>query len=1055
MENRGQFGGNQSIPDIIDPGITIPIYDDVPSNPNEEVNSQQPQKLGSYRVRAGKFSNTLSNLLPSISAKLHHNKKAPNGKTADGMLTVEEEMQQNDMQFRMSGEMMRVASSEKLMAANGAMPLDRQQQHLTPPMESEKLVHFPSTNEYLMNAPRRSNDSYTLGTSFSQTVSRTRNNTMSSQITSISSMAPGPVSAGAIWSNSAPNANDSFQQTQNSTATPSVQDYQQTQYYDQVASPSAHRTISYDPNVSSHNKSNNMLNVPNSTMWSNPNTARQRSGSTNSSIYTDAMQYDQQSIYSHAQSNYTANQAYHDSPLVIDEIDPRSINWVSNDPNVPSMNRINNLLPTATISISNVYPLQDQQPHLNNAVNLTSTSLATLCSKFGEVLSARTLAGINLAIVEFTSVEAATTAMDALQGKEVSMIGAPSFVAFAKILPMHQQTAYYNKQVSNQMEQAPQPLLHEQLYNGSINLQQQGNVSIPVFSQHPQQGQMQSHGSQGQNHNQQYNQGHMSHAGHSHSASLEREQCPFPLPAPPIKGRMDELRGIINSFNVKTSEPQITNLLNGVINFQGTKDTSNFGPVAKPTNNKEFEISKLRELRKAIDSDSMSQLDLEQLAICMLDDLPELSSDYLGNTIVQKLFESCSDIIKDIMLRKTSKYIASMGVHKNGTWACQKIITMAHTPRQINLVTDGIKNYCTPLFDDQFGNYVIQCVLKFGFPWNNFIFESIIANFWTIVQNRYGARAVRACLEAHDIITKEQTLVLSSVIILYSEYLSTNANSALLLTWFLDTCALPKRHTVLASHLTHHIVELCHHRLASLTVLKILNFRGDDVARKIVLQTIFGNITSEDPPQSLKLILNDSSYGPTFIYKVLCMPLLDEDTRMHIIQQVRTVVKDSPSAQQHRRLMEEIGFAPQTSHVQSSQNKHSHRKTGSSVAFNPESAGHMRGPSISSVRSNGSRQTNVAPQNIPSQAINSPGNNTAGGSYLNYPGMFPGGFFGGQPNSYSSNSYVDDDIINTLERLNLNNGTHLSLPKLSFRGQSNRSTSNGAQDNTSNQLSFS
>ena len=250
MENRGQFGGNESIPDIIDPGITIPIYDDVPSNPNEEVNSQQPQKLGSYRVRAGKFSNTLSNLLPSISAKLHHNKKAPNGKTADGMLTVEEEMQQNDMQFRMSGEMMRVASSEKLMAANGAIPLDRQQQHLTPPMESEKLVHFPSTNEYLMNAPRRSNDSYTLGTSFSQTVSRTRNNTMSSQITSISSMAPGPVSAGAIWSNSAPNANDSFQQTQNSTATPSVQDYQQTQYYDQVASPSAHRTISYDPNVS-------------------------------------------------------------------------------------------------------------------------------------------------------------------------------------------------------------------------------------------------------------------------------------------------------------------------------------------------------------------------------------------------------------------------------------------------------------------------------------------------------------------------------------------------------------------------------------------------------------------------------------------------------------------------------------------------------------------------------------------------------------------------------------------------------------------------------------
>lgn len=1060
MENTGHFGGNQSIPDIIDPGITIPIYDDVPSNPNEEVNSQQPQKLGSYRVRAGKFSNTLSNLLPSISAKLHHSKKAPNGKPTDGMLTVEEEMQQNDMQFRMSGEMMRVASTEKLMNPNGRVSFEMQQkQHLTPPMESEKLVHFPSTNEYIMNAPRRSNDSYTLGTSFSQTISRTRNNTMSSQITSISSMAPGPVSAGAIWSNTNPNANDSFQQPQNSTATPSVQDFQQTQYYDQVTSPSANGTIPYDPNSTNQNKSNNMLNVPNSTMWSNSNNARQRSGSTNSSIYTDAIPYDQQSLYSHAQSNYTANQTYHDSPLVMDEIDPRSINWVSNDPNVPSMNRINNLLPTATISISNVFPLQDQQPHLNNAINLTTTSLATLCNKFGEVISARTFSGINMAIVEFTTVEAATAAMDALQGKEVSMIGAPSYVAFAKVLPMHQQTAFYNKQAENQLEHTSQPLLHEQLYNGSVSLQQQGAVAVPVFNQHQQPGQMQSHGlqnvGQNQSHNQQYSQGHGSHSSHSHSASLEREQCPFPLPAPSITDRMDELRGIINSFDVKTDETQITNLLNGVIDFKGTKDTSNFGPVAKPTNNKEFEISKLRELRKSIDSDSMSQLELEQLAICMLDDLPELSSDYLGNTIVQKLFESCSDIIKDIMLRKTNKYLASMGVHKNGTWACQKIITMAHTPRQVKLVTDGIKNYCTPLFDDQFGNYVIQCVLKFGFPWNNFIFESIIANFWTIVQNRYGARAVRACLEAHDIITKEQTLVLSSVIILYSEYLSTNANSALLLTWFLDTCVLPKRHTVLASHLTHHIVELCHHRLASLTVLKILNFRGDDVARKITLQTIFGNLSSEDPPQSLKLILNDSSYGPTFIYKVLCMPLLDEDTRTHIVQQVRTVVKDSPTAQQHRRLMEEIGFAPQGSHAQNGQNKHSHRKTGSSVAFNPEPSGHLRGPSISSVRSNGSRQTNAVPQNIPSQVVNSPGNNSAGGSYVNYPGMFPGGFFGAHNNSYSSNSYVDDDIINTLERLNLNNGTHLSLPKLSFRGQGNRSASNGAQDNTSNQLSFS
>ncbi|SMN20160.1 similar to Saccharomyces cerevisiae YPR042C PUF2 Member of the PUF protein family, which is defined by the presence of Pumilio homology domains that confer RNA binding activity [Maudiozyma saulgeensis] len=1061
MENKYQYNGNPTtLPDIIDPGITIPIFDDVLEEPDNELSSQQPQKLGSYRVRAGKFSNTLSNLLPSISAKLHHGKKNSNGKVVTNDSMPIDTTIQTDLDYRISGEMLRRSAEVDRLLPQGINISEVE--NVTSTQDSDRLVHFPPSTDYLINAPRRSNDSFTLGTTLSQPMNRTRNNTMSSQITSISSMAPGPVSAGAIWGNTNTSVNDSLHQPIQTAATTANNN---NSIYEQVIPSMTNGTVQ-DSSSSIHGKNTNMLNVPPVAMWTNPTQSRQRSASNSSSIYMDAAQFDQQSLYSHAQSNYTSNQQFHDGPLVIDDVDPRSINWVSNDPNVPSINRISTLIPTNTISISNVLSLQEQQPHLNNAVNLTSTSLATLCSKFGEVTSARTFKGINMAIVEFTTVEAASEALNSLQGKEVSMIGAPSFIAFAKILPMHQQQQYYGKQQIQQPEQIPQPLLHEQLYNGSVTLQKQGNVSVPVFNQYQQQQQQQVQSipqipySQSQpqqqqsqqSHNQHYGGNYQTHTSHIHSTSMEREQCPFPLPAPTVISKMGDLKKIINSFDIERDEQQVTNLLNGVINFKGTTDTENFGPLPNSNVVKGFEASKLRELRKAMDSDSMSQIELEQLAMTMLDELPEFCSDYLGNTIVQKLFENCSDIIKDIMLRKTAKYLTSMGVHKNGTWACQKIITMAHTPRQVQLVTSGIRDYCTPLFDDQFGNYVIQCVLKFGMPWNNFIFESIISNFWTIVQNRYGARAVRACLEAHDIITKEQTLVLSSVIILYSEYLSTNANSALLLTWFLDTCVLPKRHTVLASYITKNIDELCRHRLASLTVLKILNYRGDDVARKITLQAIFGDLTSEEPPQSLKVILNNSSYGPTFIYKVLCMPLLDEDTRQHIVQQVRKVVKDSASAQQHRRLMEEIGFAPPSSHPQGNINKHTHRKTSSNVAFSPEANGHMRGPSTSSIRSNGSRQTNVISQNVPGQSANSPPNNSNanGASYFNYPGMFPGGFFGG---SNGTNMIDNDDIINKFERLNLNNGTHLSLPKLSFRGRpTNGPTGNAAfeQNGTAN-----
>ena len=185
--------------------------------------------------------------------------------------------------------------------------------------------------------------------------------------------------------------------------------------------------------------------------------------------------------------------------------------------------------------------------------------------------------------------------------------------------------------------------------------------------------------------------------GNNNNSANEKEQCPFPLPPPNVNDKEDSLREIIELFNAKADEYQINSLIKKSLNHRGTSDTQNFGPLPEPLSVREFDPPKLRELRKSIDSNLFSDLEIEQLAIAMLDELPELSSDYLGNTIVQKLFEHSSDIIKDIMLRKTSKYLTSMGVHKNGTWACQKMITMAHTPRQIMQVMQGVKDYCTPL----------------------------------------------------------------------------------------------------------------------------------------------------------------------------------------------------------------------------------------------------------------------------------------------------------------------------------------------------------------------
>lgn len=1154
-----------NIPEFIDPGITIPIYEET----IDDMDIQQPQKLGSYRARAGKFSNTLSNLLPSISAKLHHSKKnnknitnvnnnsstnvgnsssessiifsnSPDTtiKPNTGFFNKSSNNNNNNTTNNISTNTNNNLSTSPNISSTNSTPF---KQTIAKKIKfgrfspSKDPIIFPNSTNHILDLPRTSNDSFTYAnvqsqtplnnglTSTSNKISRTRHNTMSSQLTNMSSIGP---QSGTIWSN---NNNDAISQHLLHLADP-------TATLNNTLTVSNSNNHDINP-MNTNNTNTNNLSIPTHNNKGN----RQRSASNASSIYLDAPLYDQQSFgrprasstftyrndiesippVNTATTNLNNNNTFNDNsnaniPYVCDDVDPVSLNWVSTDINVPSINQLNNLLPTNTISISNVYPLQQQQPYLTNTVNLTSTSLATLCSKFGEVKSARALRDVNIALVEFETVQSAVKALTALQGKEVSMVGMPSTVCFAKILPMHTHQSSTSigsgaKEVFNQS--SPQSLLQEQLLNGSVTFQQQGSVSVPMFNNHQLQQYYQSNQfipqnqmhyqnqSQGQTPYQNYQQQiqvspHLSHHyNHSYNQSasqivVEKELCPFPLPPPNVSDEKSKVEELIFSFESRSDRKIVEGLLNRAYNFKGTSETTNYGPLPESIDNKLFDPPKLREIRKNIDNNVYSNLDLEQLALCMLDELPELSSDYLGNTVVQKLFESSSDIIKDIMLRKSNKYLTSMGVHKNGTWACQKMITMARTPRQINLIVEGLHDYCVPLLTDQFGNYVIQCVLKFGSTWNNFIFESIVANFWTIVQNRYGARAVRACLEAHDIVTTEQTLILSGLIVFYAHYLATNNNSTLLLTWFLDTCVFPKRYSILVPRLVPRMVQLCCHRLASLTVLKILNFRGDNEARTTTLHAIFGDYHQDEPPEALRLILNDTNNGPTFIYKVLSMPLLEDDVRIHVVKQVCKVVKEIPSAQQHRRLMEEIGLSTSANigindignngNTSNTNNNNTTTATskgnimpvginvnGVSLANNNNGGGnvnatvtgrksisqvfsndspqkHMRGISISSVLSNNSRHSVF---NSGSNDVGQPSNTTSTYStyYSNYPGSFPNSNISPANNKSNNNNYNNknvaysntnvDDIASHLDMFYLNNGTHISLPQLSVTNQ--------------------
>lgn len=107
------------------------------------------------------------------------------------------------------------------------------------------------------------------------------------------------------------------------------------------------------------------------------------------------------------------------------------------------------------------------------------------------------------------------------------------------------------------------------------------------------------------------------------------------------------------------------------------------------------------------------------------------------------------------MIERIAPYLASIGIHKNGTWAAQKIIDTATTDQQIGLICTNIAPYVPLLLLDQFGNYVVQGCLGMGPAKNQYIFDAIVDKCWEIGQGRFGARAVRAILE-NPIATKDQ-----------------------------------------------------------------------------------------------------------------------------------------------------------------------------------------------------------------------------------------------------------------------------------------------------------
>lgn len=486
----------------------------------------------------------------------------------------------------------------------------------------------------------------------------------------------------------------------------------------------------------------------------------------------------------------------------------------------------------------------------------TVSSLNVIFSTFGSIDSTRVLTHKNCGFVNFENLESAVQAKTQLNGKEIFPGAGPIRIGYAKI-PSAAATPGHNG-----LFPSPSP--------------------DPTAKGHAEGG-----------------------AAHNTNANSTRvETANVPLTTPELTDIRGDIVQIVKDLGATDDEQaRISAQVEAAIRLNNYIDE--IPPVEEPSHTRVHDAPRLREIRKRIDNGSCSKEEIEQIAMNMLPEVAELASDYLGNTVVQKLFEFCEEPTKEAMLREIAPHLAKIGIHKNGTWAAQKIIDVSKTPTMQKMVVDALQPYAVALFLDQFGNYVMQGCLKYQ-QFNNFIFEVMLSRLWDLAQGRFGARAMRACLESH-FATKDQQRMAAATIALHSVQLATNANGALLLTWFLDTCTFPRRRTVLAPRLVPHIVHLCTHKVAYLTVLKIINQRNEPEARDTILQALF--FSQND--QVLEDILSDQNCGATLIFKVLTTPFFDEQIRADVVQNVRNVltrIKAQPQ-QGYKRLMDEVGLS--------------------------------------------------------------------------------------------------------------------------------------------------
>ncbi|GMM28852.1 Puf2 protein [Martiniozyma asiatica (nom. inval.)] len=474
-------------------------------------------------------------------------------------------------------------------------------------------------------------------------------------------------------------------------------------------------------------------------------------------------------------------------PLLLDNVPESAISICSGFSN-PSLASSNTLL----------FINLPQDPNLTNASNFYK-----ILSQFGSVLSIRVIICSSpqspaivldrVVVAQFGALESAVLCKANLNNYELAP-GYSCKVAFASILSLGPRLVPTS---SGAISQHPNQALQHQLLQ---QIQQQHHQQHQQQHQHQHQPQPQSQ-----------------------SQPTSSNQIKFPVEPMDIP----KFNQILCKLNSNSSSKLL----------DSNKCTTLISPPALPSSNLNF----TRDLRKQLDKE-LPQAEIDSIILSLYNDLPTLSCDYLGNTIIQKFLTCCSPLVHTIMVRCLAPYLPQMGTHKNGTWAAQKLINTINNNLEEFYVKSGLEKYIAFLLCDTFGNYVVQGIDKM----DTWIWKAILNDFLNICSNRFGARALRTLLESNKNKNKNANSELIkneifSAILYYIYELLVDTNGSIMINWIVDSFDNNKKSKLIIDALLSDeskFFKVCQSKVGSSCLIKLTTIIGTEWINEKLMEGI-------------------------------------------------------------------------------------------------------------------------------------------------------------------------------------------------------------------------